>query len=80
MLGIKEEKHLIVASDVHNDEQSFSLLAEKAENENCLGFLYAGDLNIENCMISAILQCRNFLFIPVQGNCDNRWEWTDVGK
>ncbi len=79
MLGIKEEKHLLVASDVHNDDQCFEILSKKAENESCLAFLYAGDLDIENCMINAVLQCRNFLFIPVQGNCDNRWSWTDVG-
>ena len=30
-------------------------------------------------MISSLLQVRNFLFIPVQGNCDNKWEWTDLG-
>ena len=72
-------KHLLVASDAHNDDQAFELLAKKAEDSSCLALLYAGDLNIENCMISSLLQVRNFLFIPVQGNCDNKWEWTDVG-
>ena len=79
MIGIKEDKFLIVASDVHSDDQAFELLAEKAGDENCLGFLYAGDLNVGNCIISSVIRCRNFLFIPVQGNCDNRWEWTDLG-
>ncbi len=79
MLGIKDEKYLLVASDVHNDDQAFEILSKKAEDQRCLAMLYAGDLDIENCIIEAILQCRNFLFIPVQGNCDNRWRWTDVG-
>lgn len=73
------KKHLLVASDIHDDDQAFELLAKKAEDNDCLALLYAGDLNIENCMISSLLQVRNFLFIPVQGNCDNKWDWTDVG-
>ncbi len=73
------KKHLLVASDIHNDDQAFEILVKKAENKDCLALLYAGDLNIENCMISSLLQVRNFLFIPVQGNCDNKWEWTDLG-
>lgn len=79
MIEIKDEKFLIVASDIHSDDQAFELLSEKAVSESCLGFLYAGDLNVENCIISSLLQYRNFLFIPVQGNCDNKWEWTDLG-
>ncbi len=79
MLGIKEEKYLLVASDVHNDDDCFEILTKKAENEDCLAFLYAGDLDVENCITSSVLQCRNFVFIPVQGNCDNRWAWTDLG-
>ena len=79
MLGIKDEKFLLIASDVHNDDQSFEILSKMAENERCLALLYAGDLDIENCMVNYILQCRNFVFIPVQGNCDNRWSWTDLG-
>lgn len=73
------KKHLLVASDIHNDDQAFETLAKKALDKDCLAFLYAGDLNIENCIISSLLQVRNFLFIPVQGNCDNRWQWTDLG-
>lgn len=73
------KNHLLVASDIHNDDQAFEILVKKAENKDCLALLYAGDLNIENCMISSLLQVRNFLFIPVQGNCDNKWEWTDLG-
>jgi len=78
MIGIKEENFLLVSSDVHDDDEVFALLAEKASDSRCLAFLYAGDLNIENCLISQTISCRNFLFIPVQGNCDNRWSWTDV--
>ncbi len=79
MTGIKEEKFLLISSDVHNDDQVFERLCRKAEDTNCLAFLYAGDLNIENCIIESLLMCRNFLFIPVQGNCDNKWSWIDVG-
>lgn len=79
MIGIKDEKFLLIASDVHNDDQSFETLAKMAESENCLALLYAGDLDVENCLINAALRCRNFVFIPVQGNCDNRWSWTDLG-
>ncbi len=78
MLGIKDELFLLVASDVHNDDQAFEILSKKAETDSCLAFLYAGDLDVENCIVDAILRCRNFLFIPVQGNCDNRWAWTDL--
>jgi len=73
------KNHLLVASDIHNDDEAFEILVKKAEDKDCLAFLYAGDLNVENCLISSYLQARNFLFIPVQGNCDNRWQWTDVG-
>ena len=73
------KKSLLVASDIHNDDDAFEMLTKKAEDRDCLAFLYAGDLDIENCLISSLLQVRNFLFIPVQGNCDNRWEWTDIG-
>ena len=79
MLGIKDENFLLIASDIHNDDQSFEILSKMAESENCLALLYAGDLDVENCIINAVLQCRNFVFIPVQGNCDNRWSWADLG-
>ena len=69
---------MLVASDVHGSDQCFEKLADKAGNENCLAFLYAGDLDIENYFIAHSVQLRNYVFLPVQGNCDNRWSWTDV--
>ncbi len=79
MLKITDDSFLLVSSDVHSDDTSFEILAEKAQDPHCLAFLYAGDLDIENYFIAHALKCRNFVFIPVQGNCDNRWSWTDVG-
>ncbi len=78
MLEIKCDSFLLVSSDVHDDEGALEQLSKKAEDPRCLAFLYAGDLNIENYFIYNILRCRNFVFLPVQGNCDNRWDWTDV--
>ena len=77
MLEIRDENYILVASDVHDDENSFERLKAIAENPRCLAFLYAGDLNVENYFIASMLKCRNFTFIPVQGNCDNRWSWID---
>ena len=78
MLGLNEKKFLLVASDVHSSDQCFEKLAEIASVKNCLAFLYAGDLDIENYFIAQSVQLRNYVFLPVQGNCDNRWSWTDV--
>ena len=78
MLEIKCDSFLLVSSDVHDDEGALEQLSKIAEDSRCLAFLYAGDLNIQNYFISHILRCRNFVFLPVQGNCDNRWDWTDV--
>lgn len=78
MLGLKDKKYLLVASDVHSSDQCFEKLSEIASDKDCLAFLYAGDLDIENYFITQSVQLRNFVFLPVQGNCDNRWSWTDV--
>ncbi len=78
MLEIKDENYILIASDIHDDENSLEKLIPMAERSNCLAFLYAGDLNVENYFISSLLRCRNFVFIPVQGNCDNRWSWLDL--
>ena len=78
MLELTEDAFLLVASDVHSDDQSFEKLASIAGAPNCLAFLYAGDLDIENYFITQSVQLRNYVFLPVQGNCDNRWSWTDV--
>ena len=78
MLGLNEKQFLLVASDVHSSDQCFEKLAEIAADQNCLAFLYAGDLDIENYFITQSVQLRNYVFLPVQGNCDNRWSWTDV--
>lgn len=77
-LDFQEQKYLLVASDVHNNEQVFEGLAELAKNPNCVAFLYAGDLNIENYFIGEILRYRNFVFLPVLGNCDNPWAYSDI--
>lgn len=79
MFKINEGNFLLISSDIHNNEDVFQNLAKVAEQQNCLAFLYAGDLNIENIIINATLRSRNFLFIPVQGNCDNKWDAIDVG-
>ena len=78
MLELNKIKYLLVASDVHSSDQCFEKLSEIAGNQNCLAFLYAGDLDIENYFIAQSVQLRNYVFLPVQGNCDNRWSWTDV--
>ena len=78
MLGLTEEPFLLVASDVHSGDECFETLGKIAGSSNCLAFLYAGDLDIENYFITHSVQLRNYVFLPVQGNCDNRWSWTDV--
>ncbi len=77
-IDFQEQKYLLVASDVHNQEQAFEELAKLANNPNCIAFLYAGDLNVENYFIGEILRYRNFVFLPVLGNCDNPWAYSDV--
>ena len=79
MLGINDGKFILVAGDVHTSDQAFETLASIASREGCLAFIYTGDLDMENYFISQAIRCRNFVFMPVQGNCDNRWSWTDVG-
>ena len=79
MLEINNENFILVAGDVHSSDQAFEILAENASQETCLGFIYTGDLDIENYFISQSVLCRNFVFLPVQGNCDNRWSWTETG-
>lgn len=78
MSELTEEAFLLVASDVHSADECFEKLCKIAGSENCLAFVYAGDLDIENYFITRSVQVRNFLFLPVQGNCDNKWDWTDV--
>ena len=77
-LDFQAQKHLLVASDIHNSEQALEGLAELAKHPNCLAFLYAGDLNVENYFIGEILRYRSFVFLPVLGNCDNPWAFADV--
>ncbi len=78
MLEINNENFLLAAGDIHNDEQALETLSETATEPNCLAFLYAGDLNAENCFILNILKYRNFVFLPVQGNCDSKWSFLDA--
>lgn len=72
------EKFLLVASDIHDNENFLERLTNIANNPKCIAFLYAGDLNIENYFICNLLRYRNFTFIPVLGNCDNPWSWTNA--
>lgn len=72
-------KFLLIASDIHSDEESFSVLAEIAEQKDCTAFLYAGDLDLENPLINVLLSNRNYAFLPVIGNCDSRWMYTSMG-
>lgn len=79
MIGINDRKFILVAGDVHSSDQAFETLASIASREGCIAFVYTGDLDVEDYFISQAVQCRNFVFMPVQGNCDNRWSWTDTG-
>ncbi len=72
------QKYLLVASDIHDQENALEELAKLANHPNCLAFLYAGDLNVENYFIGQLLRYRNFVFLPVLGNCDNPWSFGDV--
>lgn len=74
-----EDRFLLVSSDIHDAESAFEKLALKANAQNCVAFLYAGDLNVENYFICNALKYRSFTFLPVLGNCDNPWAWTDAG-
>lgn len=64
------DKFLLVASDIHSDCDAFEYLAQIAKDPDCLAFLYAGDLDVENYFIGTELRNRNFVFLPVLGNCD----------
>ena len=79
MMKIDCDAYILAASDIHGDESALERLQVMACDSRCLAFLYAGDLDVENYFISGILRYRNFVFLPVQGNCDNRWDWTDLG-
>lgn len=72
-------KFILVASDVHRDSEAFERLSAIARTRECLAFLYAGDLDVEDWFISDILRKRNFVFIPVAGNCDRPFSFTDAG-
>ena len=77
-LDFQDQKYLLVASDIHNSEQALESLIELAKHPNCIAFLYTGDLNVENYFIAQLLRYRNFVFLPVLGNCDNPWAFSDV--
>lgn len=77
-LDFQKQKFLLVASDIHNNEHAFEELAKIANHPNCIAFLYAGDLNVENYFIGELLRYRNFVFLPVLGNCDNPWAFCDI--
>ncbi len=77
-LDFQKQKYLLVASDIHNNEHAFEELTKIANHPNCIAFLYAGDLNVENYFIGEILRYRNFVFLPVLGNCDNPWAFCDI--
>ena len=74
-----KDRFILVSSDIHDAEYAFEKLAQKANAQNCAAFLYAGDLNVENYFICNTLKYRSFTFLPVLGNCDNPWAWTDAG-
>lgn len=74
-----EKSFLLVASDVHSDSEVFERLCALASSDKCLAFLYAGDLEADDYFIQDCLRKRNFTFLPVRGNCDNPYDWTDTG-
>jgi len=69
------DRFLLVASDIHSDSDVFEFLAQVANDTNCLAFLYAGDLDVANYFISNALRNRNFVFLPVLGNCDSPYSY-----
>lgn len=73
------ESFILVASDIHSDSDAFEQLASIADSPSCIAFLYAGDLNIDDWLISDRLRKRDFVFIPVSGNCDRPFSFPDVG-
>lgn len=71
------ENFLLVASDVHSDDEVFEILTQKAQQDGCLAFLYAGDLETDNYFISDALRKRSFVFVPALGNCDYSFSYED---
>lgn len=70
------EQFLLIASDVHSDEEAFEKLMNIAEDKNCLAFLYAGDLDLKNPLIEMAINNKNCAFLPVLGNCDSPWMYS----
>lgn len=70
------DKFLLVAGDVHSDFEVFEYLAQIAKDPDCLAFIYAGDLDVENYFIGTQLRNRSFVFLPVLGNCDYPYSYT----
>lgn len=73
-----KNKFVLVASDVHSDDEAFEKLCEIANSEDCLAFVYAGDLDVEKYFIGQKLRNRNFVFLPVRGNCDSVVSYVDA--
>lgn len=73
------DNFILVASDVHKDSDAFEQLASIADSPSCIAFLYAGDLDIDDWLISDRIRKREFVFIPVAGNCDRPYSFVDAG-
>ena len=71
-------KFILIASDVHSSYTAFEKLCSIAKSEDCLAFLYAGDLDVQDYFIANELRNRNFVFLAVRGNCDYPYQWTDT--
>ncbi|MDD4083747.1 MAG: metallophosphoesterase family protein, partial [Sphaerochaetaceae bacterium] len=70
---------ILVASDIHGDFQALEKLFRIAENLKCTQFLFAGDLGLgySEDMVE-IIKNRNITFLPVLGNCDSPWDFSEA--
>jgi len=70
---------ILVASDIHGDFLALKRLFRIAENLKCTQFLFAGDLGLgySESMVE-ILKNREITFLPVLGNCDSPWDFSEA--
>ena len=70
---------ILVASDIHGDFLALKKLFKIAEDLKSTQFLFAGDLGLGygEDMVE-ILKNREITFLPVLGNCDSPWDFTEA--
>ena len=70
---------ILVASDVHGDFLALKKLFKIAENLKSTQFLFAGDLGLGYSEdMNKILKNREITFLPVLGNCDSPWDFSEA--